>query len=70
MKNKTVFGLIMGMTACMGLLPFLLSFALAQYLLDHGASVWPARTFEIAMTAVWLALFVAGTWLCAIWFGD
>ena len=70
MKNKTVFGMVMGVTALMGLLPFLLSFALAQFALDHGARNWPANTFEITMTAVWLALFAAGAWLCAIWFGD
>lgn len=70
MKKKTVFGLVMGMTALMGLLPFLLSFALAQFALDHGAREWPPHTFEITMTVVWLALFAAGAWLSAIWFGD
>lgn len=60
----------MGVTALMGLLPFLLSFGLAQFALDHGARNWPGETFEITMTIAWLVLFVTGAWLSAIWFGD
>lgn len=61
MKNKsTVFGTVAGLTALMGVLPFLITLGIATH------TDWDA----LALAITHFALMGVGAWLFSIWFRD